>query len=158
MAVALLVTPFAFLGEVMARRRIVYRGAWWRAARRGALAGLVIAALAGLRLGDVLSVPIAIFVVILAGVMEWFFARRDRLTEAPMTDVPPSTDATVAGDARGTRPVAPRPRQPGDRLRGAPGAAWTAELLERHGFEVIAPAGGLETAFVARRPGSGRAR
>ena len=36
-------------------------------------------------------------------------------------------------------------------------AAWTAELLERHGFDVEAPAGGLETAFVARwvgdRPG-----
>jgi len=36
-------------------------------------------------------------------------------------------------------------------------AAWTAELLARHGFEVTAPAGGLETAFVARwrgeRPG-----
>jgi len=74
---ALLVTPFAFLGEVMARRRIVYRGAWWRAARRGTLIGLFIAALAGLRLGGVLSVPIAIFVIILAGVIEWFFARRD---------------------------------------------------------------------------------
>src|SRR5687767_5466490 len=36
-------------------------------------------------------------------------------------------------------------------------AAWTAELLERHGFDVTAPVGGLETAFVARwkgdRPG-----
>jgi amidohydrolase len=36
-------------------------------------------------------------------------------------------------------------------------AVWTAELLERHGFEVTAPAGGLDTAFVARwvgtRPG-----
>jgi hypothetical protein len=74
---ALLVTPFAFLGEVMARRRIVYLGAWWRAARRGILAGLVIAAIAGLRLGGVLSVPIAIFVIILAGVIEWFFGRRD---------------------------------------------------------------------------------
>jgi amidohydrolase len=34
---------------------------------------------------------------------------------------------------------------------------WTAELLRRHGFEVTAPAGGLDTAFVARwrgdRPG-----
>ena len=29
-------------------------------------------------------------------------------------------------------------------------SGWTAELLERHGFEVTAPAGGLETAFVAR--------
>jgi amidohydrolase len=36
-------------------------------------------------------------------------------------------------------------------------SAWTADLLRRHGFDVIAPAGGLETAFVARwagdRPG-----
>ena len=36
-------------------------------------------------------------------------------------------------------------------------AAWSADLLERHGFEVTAPVGGLETAFVARwtgdRPG-----
>lgn len=36
-------------------------------------------------------------------------------------------------------------------------AAWTSELLARHGFEVTAPVGGLETAFVARwageRPG-----
>lgn len=29
-------------------------------------------------------------------------------------------------------------------------AAWTAELLANHGFDVTAPAGGLETAFVAR--------
>jgi amidohydrolase len=28
-------------------------------------------------------------------------------------------------------------------------SAWTAQLLERHGFEVTRPAGGLETAFVA---------
>jgi hypothetical protein len=74
---ALMLTPFAFLGEVMARRRIVYRGAWWRAARRGILTGLVIAAIAGLRLGGALSVPIAIFVIILAAVLEWFVARRD---------------------------------------------------------------------------------
>ncbi|MEO6578981.1 MAG: hypothetical protein ABIO99_08815 [Candidatus Limnocylindria bacterium] len=72
-----LLTPFAFLAEVMARRRIVYRGAWLRAARRGSLTGLVVAALAGLRLGGALSVPIAIFVIILAGVVEWFLARRD---------------------------------------------------------------------------------
>lgn len=74
-AVGLLVAPFAFLGEVMARRRIVYRGAWGRAARRGALAGLVVASLAGLRLADALNVPIALFVLILAGVIEWFFVR-----------------------------------------------------------------------------------
>jgi Flp pilus assembly protein CpaB len=77
LSAALVLSPFAFLGEVMARRRIVYRGAWSRAARRGTLTGLVIAAIAGLRLGGVLSVPITIFVIILAGVIEWFFARRD---------------------------------------------------------------------------------
>ena len=36
-------------------------------------------------------------------------------------------------------------------------SAWTAELLAQHGFDVTAPVGGLETAFVARwvgnRPG-----
>jgi hypothetical protein len=77
-SVALLVTPFAFLGELVARRRIVYRGAWLRAARRGIVAGLVVATLAGLRLGGALSVPIGIFVVILGAVVEWFFARRER--------------------------------------------------------------------------------
>lgn len=76
-ATGLLVTPFAFLGEVLARRRIVYRGAWGRAARRGTLVALVVAALAGLRLGGALSVPIALFTVILAAVVEWLLARRD---------------------------------------------------------------------------------
>ena len=33
-------------------------------------------------------------------------------------------------------------------------ASWTAELLERHGFDVTRPVAGLETAFVARRPGA----
>lgn len=32
-------------------------------------------------------------------------------------------------------------------------AAWTAELLAAHGFDVTAPAGGLDTAFVARWQG-----
>ena len=77
-SMALLVTPFAFLGEIITRRRIVYRGAWLRAARRGLLAGLVVATLAGLRLGGALSVPVAIFVVILAAVIEWLAARRER--------------------------------------------------------------------------------
>jgi hypothetical protein len=76
-AVGLLVAPFAFMGEVLARRRIVYRGAWGRAARRGILAALLVATLAGLRLGGALNVPTALFVLILAGVIEWFFARND---------------------------------------------------------------------------------
>jgi MFS family permease len=76
-AVGLLVAPFAFLAEFVARRRIVYRGAWPRAARRGLLAALVVASLAGLRLGGALSVPTALFVLILAGVAEWFAIRTD---------------------------------------------------------------------------------
>jgi len=76
--VGLIVTPFAFLAEVVTDRRIVYRGAWARAARRGVLAGLVVAILAGLRLAGVLSVPTALFVVILAAAVEWLAARTDR--------------------------------------------------------------------------------
>jgi hypothetical protein len=76
-ASALIVTPFAFLAEFVARRRIAYRGAWVRAVRRGLLVGLVVAALAGLRLADVLSVPIALFTILLGAVIEWFMARRD---------------------------------------------------------------------------------
>lgn len=76
-AVALLATAFAFLAELLARRRIVYRGAWRRAARRGILAGVVVAALATLRLGGTLSVPIAIFVLVVAGAMEWILIQRD---------------------------------------------------------------------------------
>ena len=72
----LLVVPFAFLAEFVLRRRIVYRGAWARAARRGALVGVIIAVLAGLRLGGTLTVPAAIFVMLLAGAGEWFAVRR----------------------------------------------------------------------------------
>jgi len=74
---AALVAPFAFLGEVLARRRIVYLGAWSRAGRRGVLAGLVVATLGGLRLAGVLSVEIAIFMLIVAVAAEWLLSRRD---------------------------------------------------------------------------------
>jgi hypothetical protein len=72
----LLVVPFAFLAEFALRRRIVYRGAWARAARRGVLVGVVVAVLAGLRLGGALTVPAAMFVILLAGAGEWFAIRR----------------------------------------------------------------------------------
>lgn len=68
----LLVTPFAFLGEFVARRRIVFRGAWWRAARRGLLVAAVLATIAALRLGGALTIPVSIFVALLAGAVEWF--------------------------------------------------------------------------------------
>lgn len=72
----LVVVPFAFLGEFVLRRRIVYRGAWARAVRRGLLVGAVVVTLAGLRLGGALTVPVAIFVVLLAAAAEWFAVRR----------------------------------------------------------------------------------
>lgn len=74
---ALLVTPFAFLAEFVVRRRIVYRGAWWRAARRGILAGALVATLAGLRLGNALTVPVALFLFVLVVLIERFLAARD---------------------------------------------------------------------------------
>ncbi len=76
-AAGLFVAPFAFLAEAVARRRIVYRGAWWRAGRRGVLVSLVVATLAGLRLGGALSVPIGIFVLTRGAAVEWFLARRE---------------------------------------------------------------------------------
>ena len=74
--VALVVAPFAFLAELAARGRIEYRGSWGRALRRGLLVGLIVAALAGLRVGDALSVASALFVLILAGLVEWSAVRR----------------------------------------------------------------------------------
>ncbi len=75
LSAGILVVPFAFLGEVTARRGIVYRGAWWRAVRRGTLVAVALAALAGLRLGGALTIPIALFAVALAAGVEWFAVR-----------------------------------------------------------------------------------
>jgi len=72
----LVVMPFALLAEFAVRRRIIYRGAWGRAARRGALVAASIAAIAGLRLGGALSVPVALFVISLAAAVEWVAVRR----------------------------------------------------------------------------------
>jgi hypothetical protein len=75
-SVTLMVVPFAFLAEFAMRRRIVYNGAWGRAGRRGLLAGVLVATLAGLRLGEALSVPVGIFVLLLLAMVEWFAIRR----------------------------------------------------------------------------------
>lgn len=76
LSIACLVMPVAFLGEFVLRRRIVYRGAWGRAVRRGILVAGVTVALAGLRLGGALNVAVALFVVLLATAIEWFAVRR----------------------------------------------------------------------------------
>lgn len=76
LCVGLLVAPFAFLADFALHRRIVYRGAWWRAGRRAILAALVVAVVAALRLGGALTVPVLIFVVLLAIVVERFVSAR----------------------------------------------------------------------------------
>ena len=74
--VALLVVPFALLAEFVIRGRILYRGAWGRAIRRGLLAGATVAVLGGLRLGGALTVPVTLFVILLAATIEWVASRR----------------------------------------------------------------------------------
>jgi hypothetical protein len=70
------VVPFALLAEFAVRRRIIYRGAWGRATRRGVLVAAAIAAIAGLRLGGALSVQVALFIVSLGAALEWVALRR----------------------------------------------------------------------------------
>jgi hypothetical protein len=74
--VGLAVVPFALLAEFGVRRRILFRGGWGRATRRGLLAAGAVAAMAGLRLGGALSVPVALFVISLVVATEWFAIRR----------------------------------------------------------------------------------
>jgi hypothetical protein len=76
LAVVALMTGAAFVVDYAIHRRIVYLGAWSRAVRRGALTGLVLAAVAGLRLVDALNVFSAGVVVVVAGAVEWVAARR----------------------------------------------------------------------------------
>jgi hypothetical protein len=71
-----MMTGLAFVADYAIHQRIVYRGAWGRAARRGILAGLVLAAVAGLRLVDALSVFSALVVIVVAGAAEWLATRR----------------------------------------------------------------------------------
>jgi amidohydrolase len=65
-------------------------------------------------------------------------AGADRLTEAVETVLPEALE--LSHRVHANPEIAFQERQ---------AAAWTAALLERHGFAVTAPAGGLETAFVA---------
>ena len=75
-AVFCVMTPAAFVGDYLVHDRIAYRGAWARAARRGLLAGLVLAAVAGLRLVDALNLFSAGVVVAVAAAVEWVATRR----------------------------------------------------------------------------------
>lgn len=76
-AVALSLAPLLWLAGFARARRIAYRGDWWRAARRGALVGLVVAIFVVLRGQDLLSTPLALFVLAMAVFVEvTFWLRR----------------------------------------------------------------------------------
>lgn len=69
-AVALTLAPVMWLAVFVRNRRIAYRGDWWRAARRAALVGLVVVLFVVLRGQDALSLPIALFVIAMAVLVE----------------------------------------------------------------------------------------
>jgi hypothetical protein len=69
-AIGLTLAPLFWLGTFVRANRIAYRGSWWRAARRGGLCGLVAALLVLMRGQDVFSVPLAIFIVAMAVLVE----------------------------------------------------------------------------------------
>jgi hypothetical protein len=64
-AFGLTVVPLAWLAVFARHRRIAYRGDWLRAGRRGLWAGLLVALFVALRVLDIFSIPIALFLVVL---------------------------------------------------------------------------------------------
>lgn len=64
-AFGLTVAPLAWLAVFARHGRIAYRGDWLRAGRRGLWAGVVVALFVALRVLDIFSIPIALFVVVL---------------------------------------------------------------------------------------------
>jgi hypothetical protein len=75
-AVGSFVTSIAFVADYLTHNRIVYRGAWPRAVRRGLLSAIALAAIAGLRLVDALNPFSAAVVVAVAIAVEWLAIRR----------------------------------------------------------------------------------
>jgi hypothetical protein len=69
-ALALTVAPLLWLGSFVWARRIAYRGSWWRAGRRAALLGLVATMFVLMRGQGAFSVPLALFVVAMAVLIE----------------------------------------------------------------------------------------
>jgi hypothetical protein len=65
LATGLTTLPLFWLAAFGRHRRIAYRGDWFRASRRGLWVGLVVGLFVALRLQAILSLPIAVFVVVL---------------------------------------------------------------------------------------------
>jgi hypothetical protein len=69
-ALAGTLTPLLWLVGFALQGRIAYRGDWWRAARRAALVGLIVAIFVVLRGEQALNLPLALFVVAMAVLVE----------------------------------------------------------------------------------------
>jgi len=65
LASGLTTVPLFWLAAFGRHRRIAYRGDWFRAARRALWVGLIVGLFVALRLQAILSLPIAVFVVVL---------------------------------------------------------------------------------------------
>jgi hypothetical protein len=75
-AIALTICPLLWLASFVRANRIAYRGAWWRASRRAGLAGLVAALFVLMRGQGAFSVPLLLFVVAMAVLVELTFSLR----------------------------------------------------------------------------------
>jgi hypothetical protein len=69
-AVGLTSAPIYWVTSFLARRGIAHRGDWMRAGRRAVLTGSVVTLLVVLRALDAFSLPLAVFVVVMAGLVE----------------------------------------------------------------------------------------
>ena len=69
-AVAGTLAPLLWLVGFAGQGRIAYRGDWWRAARRAALVGLIVAIFVVLRGEGALNLPLALFVIAMAVLVE----------------------------------------------------------------------------------------
>ena len=75
-AVTLTALPLFWLGAFTLRRRIAYRGSWWRAGRRAGLIGMVVTLIVILRIQQAFSVPVGLFIVVMVVIVELNFTLR----------------------------------------------------------------------------------
>ena len=69
-AIGLTLAPLLWLASFVRANRIAYRGDWWRAGRRAGLAGLVATLFVLMRGQGAFSVPLALFIVAMAVLIE----------------------------------------------------------------------------------------
>jgi hypothetical protein len=69
-AVGLTLAPVFWLVAFVRNNRIAYRGSWWRAGRRAALCGLVVSLFVLIRGQGMFSVPLMLFIVAMAVLVE----------------------------------------------------------------------------------------